>query len=58
MTVPVTIAPDAFAFVDGLGHRHRLEHAIDRMKHVVPGLAAIEVTLDEATDNMPPAVVR
>ena len=30
---------------------------IDWTKHMVPGLTSIEVALDEATDEMPPAVV-
>ena len=57
MTVPVTIAPDALAFVDRLGQRQEFELMIDRAKHVVPGLSSIEVALDEATDDMPPGVI-
>jgi len=57
MTVPVTIAPDALVFVDRLGQRREFERMIDRAKHVVPGLASIEVALDEATDHMPPGVI-
>ena len=51
MTVHVTIAPDSMAFVDGLGHRREFERMIDTARHVVPGLASIEVALDEATDD-------
>jgi len=57
MTVPVMIAPEALAFVDRLGQRHEFELMIDRAKQVVPGLAAIEVALDEATEEMPPGVI-
>ena len=57
MTVPVTIAPEAQAFVDRLGQRHEFELMIDRAKHLVPDLASIEVVLDEATDDMPPGVI-
>jgi hypothetical protein len=57
MTVPVMIAPEALAFVDRLGQRHEFELMIDRAKHVVPGLAAIEVALDVATEEMPPGVI-
>jgi len=57
MTIPVTIAPEAGAFVDRLGQRQEFELMIDRAKHVVPGLTAIEVALDDATDEMPPGVV-
>jgi hypothetical protein len=57
MAVPVTIAPDARAFVDRLGQRQELELMIDWAKHVVPGLSSIEVALDEATDDIPPGVI-
>ena len=57
MTVPVTIAPEALAFVDRLGQRQEFERMIDRAKHVVPGLTSIEAALDEATDDMPPGVI-
>jgi hypothetical protein len=57
MTVPVTIAPEARAFVEQLGQREDLDLMIDRAKHVVPGLTAIEVALDEATVEMPAGVI-
>ena len=57
MAVPVTIAPDAIEFVERLGQRQEFERMIDRAKHVVPGLAPIEVALEEATDDMPAGVI-
>jgi len=57
ITVPVAIAPEARAFIDRLGQRQEFDLMIDRAKHVVPGLTAIEVALDEATDDMPAGVV-
>jgi hypothetical protein len=57
LTVPVTIAPEARAFVDRLGQRQEFELMIERAKHFVPDLASIEVALDEATDDMPPGVI-
>jgi hypothetical protein len=57
MTVPVTIAPEALAFVDRLRLRQEFELMIDKAKHFVPGLSSIEVALDEATENMPPGVI-
>jgi hypothetical protein len=57
MTIPVTIAPEAAAFVDRMSQRREFELMIERPKHVVPGLTAIEVALDEGTDDMPPGVV-
>ena len=49
--------PEALAFVDRLGQRQEFERMIDRAKQIVPGLASIEVALDEATDEMPPGVI-
>jgi hypothetical protein len=57
MAVPVTISPNARAFVDRLGQHREFELMIDRAKHVVPGLTAIEVVLDDVTDEIPPGVV-
>jgi hypothetical protein len=56
-TVPVTIAYDALALVSWLRERQEFERMIDRAKHVVLGLASIEVALDEATDEMPPRAI-
>ncbi len=57
MTVPVTIAPEARAFIDMVGQREEFELMIERAKHFVPGLSSIEVALDEATEHMPPGVI-
>jgi hypothetical protein len=57
VTVPVTIAPEARTFIDKLGQREEFNWMIDRAKHVVPALTAIEVVLDEATDEMPQGVI-
>ena len=37
MTVPVTISPEASAFVEQLGQREELDLMLDRAKHIVPG---------------------
>jgi hypothetical protein len=55
--IPVTITPEARAFIDPVGQRREFETMIDRARHVVPGLTGIEVVLDEATEEMPPGVV-
>jgi hypothetical protein len=55
--VPVTITPEARAFIDRLGQREEFETMIDRARQVVPGLRSIEVVLDEATEEMPPGLV-
>ena len=57
MTVPVTIAPEALAFVDRLGQHQEFELMIDWAKHLVPSLSSIEVALDEMADDMPPGVI-
>ena len=57
MTVPVTIAPEARAFIDMAGQRDEFELMIDTARRVVPALTAIEVELGEATDEIPAAVV-
>jgi hypothetical protein len=57
MTVPVTIAPDALAFIERLRQRQEFELIIARAKHFVPRLSSIEVQLDEATEDMPPGVI-
>jgi hypothetical protein len=57
MLAPVSITPEARAFVDRLGRRAELEGMIDRARQVVPGLRAIEVVLDEATEEIPAGVV-
>jgi hypothetical protein len=55
--VPVTISPEAQAFLEGLGQAEQLQKMIDRARHTVTGLRSIEVVLDEATEEMPPGVV-
>ena len=57
MTVPVTIAPEAWAFIDHVGQREQFDLMLERAKRVVPDLMAIEVELGEATDEIPAAVV-
>jgi hypothetical protein len=57
MAVSVTIAAEARAFVEQLGQREELDLMIDRAKHIVPGLTAIDVALDDATDGMPAGVI-
>jgi hypothetical protein len=55
--VPVTISPEARAFIDRIGQRAEFETMIDRASHVVPGLRSIEVVLDETTEEIPPGIV-
>ncbi len=55
--VPVTLSPEARAFVSRIGQGEALEAMIDQARHVIPGLRSIEVVLDEATEDMPSGVV-
>ena len=55
--VPVTISYDVRSFLDRLGQAEELEKMIERARQTVTGLRSIEVVLDEATEEMPPAVV-
>lgn len=57
VTISVTIAPEARAFIDMVGQSEEFELMIERAKHVVPGLTAIEVELGEAVDGIPPGVI-
>jgi hypothetical protein len=56
-TAPVAITPEARAFIDEVGQRREFDMMIDRARHVVPGLRAIEVVLDEATEELSAGVV-
>ena len=49
--VPVTITPEAEARIAELGMRKELEQMIAHVREVVPGLAAIEVTIAECYDT-------
>jgi len=55
--VPVTISPEARAFIDRNGQGAEFDTIIDRARQVVPGLRSIEVVFDEATEEIPPGVV-
>jgi hypothetical protein len=57
MTVRVTIAPEAWAFIDHVGQREQFDLMLERAMRVVPDLMAIEVELGEATDEIPASVV-
>jgi hypothetical protein len=56
-TVPVTISPEARSFIDRMGQRGEFERMIARARHILPGVWSIEVVIDEATEEMPAAVV-
>lgn len=49
--IPVTITPEAEARIAELGMRKELEQMIAYVREVVPGLAAIEVTIAECYDT-------
>ena len=49
--VPVTITPEAEARLAELGMRKEMEQMVAHVREVVPGLAAIEVTIEECYDS-------
>jgi hypothetical protein len=55
--IPVEISSQARAFVEAVGQGEELAAIIDWARHLVPGLRSIEVVLDDATVDMPPAIV-
>jgi hypothetical protein len=49
--VPLTVTPEATARLAELGMQRELEQMIEHVRQVVPGLAAIEVTIAECYDS-------
>jgi hypothetical protein len=49
-TIPITIHPDAEAFVAELGLQGPFRRMVEHMRHHVPELRSIEVTLAEPYD--------
>lgn len=49
--VPLTLTPEAEARIQELGMRKEMEQMIAHVREVVPGLAAIEVTIAECYDT-------
>jgi hypothetical protein len=49
--VPLTVTPEAAARTAELGMQRELEQMIEHVRQVVPGLAAIEVTIAECYDS-------
>jgi hypothetical protein len=49
-TVPVTIAPEAAAYVAELGMQEPFQKMLDRIPQTVPGLHSVVVNLQEPHD--------
>jgi hypothetical protein len=56
-TIPVTVTPEAAAFIAEVGQRREFETLLDHTKQVIPDLRAIEVTLDDTPETGPPGVI-
>jgi len=48
--IPVAVSPDAAARVAELGLQREFQMMIDQLKQIIPGLRAIEVTLEYPPD--------
>jgi len=48
--IPVTVSPDAAARVAELGMQREFQMMIDQLKQLIPGLRAIEATLEYPPD--------
>jgi hypothetical protein len=55
--IPVTISPEAAAFIAEVGQRPEFEILLEHTKQVVADLRAIEVTLDDTPETGPPGVI-
>jgi hypothetical protein len=55
-TIPLTITPEAAAFIDAVGQRREFEAMLEHARQVVPGLRAFEVILDDTPEIGPPLV--
>ncbi|HEX8202999.1 MAG TPA: hypothetical protein VF590_21160 [Isosphaeraceae bacterium] len=56
-TIPLTISPEADAFITEVGQRREFEAMLEHARQVVPGLRAFEVELHDFPETGPPGVV-
>ncbi len=49
-TVPLTVTPDAAAHIAELGMQGQFEEMLDHSRRVIPGLRALEVSLQDPYD--------
>jgi hypothetical protein len=56
-TIPLTISPEADAFIDEVGQRREFEAMLEHARQVVPGLRAFEVILDDTPETGPPGAI-
>lgn len=55
--IPITVTPEAAAFIAAAGQQREFEAMLEHTQQVVPGLRSIEVKLDETPETGPPGVV-
>jgi hypothetical protein len=57
-TIPITISPDAAAYVAEIGMQQPCRQMLEHIQETVPGLRAISVVLQESNDMGPdPCVI-
>jgi hypothetical protein len=56
-TIPVTVTPEAAAFIAAVGQQREFEAMLDHAKQTVSGLRAIEVILDDTPETGPPGAI-
>ena len=55
-TIPVTIQPDADAFLAEIGMERDLERMLDHAKATISHLYALEIVLDDFPETSPPSL--
>ena len=55
-TIPVTIQPDAAAFLAEIGQERELEIMLDHARQTVPHLRALDVVLHDFPETGPPSL--
>jgi hypothetical protein len=56
-TIPLTISPEADAFITEVGQRREFEAMLGHARQTVPGLRAFEINLHDFPETGPPGVV-
>ena len=54
--VPITITPEAEAFIDEVGQRREFEAMLEHIRQTFPGLRSFEVELHDFPETGPPGI--
>ncbi|MDB5352644.1 MAG: hypothetical protein JWN86_3891 [Planctomycetota bacterium] len=55
-TIPVTIHPDAAAFLEEIGQGRELEIMLEQAKRTIPALRSLDVVLHDFPETGPPSL--